>query len=108
MPRTRRQAIEAMEEESDEEEESDGENATIATSVVFHYNKPQLLSNYVTNQFYELHQQARQKLTCIICMEDVPKCCLLLPLCGHVYHYKCFFSQQIPECAMCRPSQSEE
>ena len=95
MVRTRQQVIE----DDDEEEES------VQTSVVFHVSKPEVLSTFLTNQIFDLHQQAGKTMNCAICLEDVTcKNCLIMPVCSHPYHYRCFFNQVQVQCPVCRPN----
>ena len=65
------------------------------------FQNSNIVSNYLSNQFYDMLKEAKKEVMCPICMEEICcKKCFTLLRCGH---YCCLYEYvKINKCPVCR------
>lgn len=67
------------------------------------FERSNIVSDYLANQYYDLLKETKKEITCPVCMEEICcKKCFTLLRCGH---YCCLYEYvKMNKCPVCRNS----
>jgi len=87
------------------EDENSDAGSDFDPTLIIEEVKPELklCSQHLSKIFFEMCQELKKDLECVICTEKLDcKCCFEILSCGHYFHSGCLLRLKTRECSICK------